>query len=544
MRLLVATALKSGVSLRAFQTPQQQVAGTYRPGSLELVVKGVEGKTDAYDANSTEDDLCARSIDSERMLPYWQKTDDIVEGYDAIKKASTTYLPMFPDEDQTDYDFRLNCTKFTNIYSDIIESLSSKPFEEETTLIEDDGKPIPDIIKELVEDVDGSGSNLTMFANATFYKGINSAIDWIFIDYPKTDITRIRTQADAKADGVRPFWSHVLGRNVLEVRSKVINGKELLTYMRILEPASNGEDHVRVFVRDELGAVTWSLWRKVIDRTATKAKFVKEDEGIITIGVIPLVPFVTGRRDGRTWYFKPVMKDAADLQIELYDQESALKFTKKLAAFPMLAGNGVVPEKMADNKTPKKIRVGPKCVLYAPPNGNGDFGSWAYVEPSATTLKFLADDVKETIQNLRELGRQPLTASTGNLTVITTAFAAGKAKTAVGAWALGLKNTLENALVVTCLWLNISVDAYDPQVNVYTEFDEFIDGQKDLETLDKARDRRDISHRTYTLELQRRKVLSPEFDHEKEMEYLLEEGPADDTGDEDIEPVKKPEPVK
>ena len=94
---------------------------------------------------------------------------------------------------------------------------------------------------------------------------------------------------------------------------------------------------------------------------------------------------------------------------------------------------------------PKPLSVGPAKVLYAPPDGAGNSGSWAYVEPSAQSLTFLAGDIKETKQDLRELGRQPLTA-TANVTVINSAMAASKAKSAVGAWAIGLKDALENAM--------------------------------------------------------------------------------------------------
>lgn len=86
-----------------------------------------------------------------------------------------------------------------------------------------------------------------------------------------------------------------------------------------------------------------------------------------------------------------------------------------------------------------------------------------------------------------------------------------------------LKDALENALVITCKWRGI---AYDPSVNVFTEFDEFLEG-KDLDTLDKARDRGDISQETYWSELKRRRVLSGEFEPDKERERLLDELPGD-----------------
>ena len=464
------------------------------------------------------------------MLPYWDLTDAIVDGIDALRLAGETFLPRFVDEPDKRYQFRLKMTKMTNIYHDSIESLAAKPFERDITLIEDDEKkPIPDLIEEFIEDVDGAGNNISVFCSQTFFDGINSAIGWIFVDYPPLDPNVISV---ADAAGRRPYWSHVLARNVLWVKSKIINSDEVFTYMKIYEPGD--VDHIREFERQADGTVTWKLYEKTNTvNPETKTAFIVIDEGVVTIGVIPLVPFVTGRRAGRSWKLLPPMRDAADLQKELYLQESGLKFVKNLAAYPMLSGNGVKPEKNADGSV-KELAVGPGVVLYAPVDSNGNTGSWTYVEPGSESLKFLADDVKETQQQLRELARQPLTAQSDNLTVVTASTAAGKSGSAVRAWAMGLKDAIENALVITCKYENIAKTMYDPEVSVYTDFDDWL-ATADLADLATARENGDISQLTYWEELQRRKVLSSTFTAKREIERLLKELPGDGPDMEDDE---------
>lgn len=524
-------ALLQTVAVRAFDT-----------GSMATTPEMVQAAKRHYETHTT-DEMLKRSPDSAAMLEYWDTTDTIVDGIGALRLAGTAYLPKFTDEEDDDYKFRLTCTKMTNVYRDTVESLAAKPFEKEVALATEGDTTPPEQLEQFVEDVDGSGNNLTAFASQTFFNGINSAIAWIFVDFSKPDPT-IRSRADAKRAGLRPFWSHVLGRNVLEARSAIINGNEMLTYIRIFEPGK--PDHVRVFERSPQGVVTWTLYQKQ-DKPSTvneKTYFVKKEAGELSIDRIPLVPFWTGRRDGRTWRFFPAMRDAADLQLNLYQNESGLEFAKKLAAYPMLAANGIRPEKDAGGKV-KKLAVGPGRVLYATPDASGNVGSWSYVEPSATSLKFLADDIKETIQQLREIGRQPLTAQSGNLTVITTAIAAGKAKSAVSAWANALANALENAFVITNMWLNIDKATYDPVVSVYTDFDEFMEG-KDLDALNSARERGDISQLTYWDEYRRRGVLSADFDPEIEEKRLMKEIPGDgeDTVLDDPEPPPATPPVE
>jgi len=496
--------------------------GTITP---EQAVQARRANHDRQPVALTVDVMTQRSADSLAMLDYWDLADALCDGYKAIRDAGETYLPKFASEDRDEYNERLALTKFTNVWLDMTESLANKPFEKEVSLVaseDDDETTIPTTIADFTENVDGSGMNLTGFAALVFFNGIASATHWIMIDYPKADPT-IRTRSDALRAGIRPFWSHVLGRNVLEARSRVIGGNETLEYIRIYEPGSI--DHVRVFERLPSGDVTWTLYVKTDTYDdARKTYYVEEDSGVVSIGVIPVVPFATGRRNGRTHQYTPPMRAAADLQIELYQQESGLKFAKTMAAYAMLTANGVTPDKDAAGNI-KKLRVGPKAVLYAPPSkADGKSGSWSFVEPAATSLKFLADDVKDTINQLRELGRQPLTAQSGNLTVITTAVAAGKARSAVQAWALALKNSLENALVITAKWLNVT---YDPQVYVFTEFDSGLNAATDLPALSTMAKDGVISRRQLANEAVRRGALGPEYNWEADQALILAQVPGD-----------------
>jgi len=160
-------------------------------------------------------------------------------------------------------------------------------------------------------------------------------------------------------------------------------------------------------------------------------------------------------------------------------------------------------------------------VLYAPPNADGSVGSWRYVEPSSNSLIFLSGYIKEIILNLRELGRQPLTASSSNLTTVTTAFAAGKSKSSVKSWALLLSDALENAFRITMKWMGSD---FQPKVSVYTDFDEFVDG-KDYDALRAARDKGDLSQVTYWEECKRRGLLGEDFTAAREYERMLKELP-------------------
>jgi hypothetical protein len=497
------------------------------------------------------------SGDYDAMAGYWTMVDTILDGAAAMRAAGgggnnlNPYLPRFPNEEEEDYQYRRDNAKFTNIYADIVSNLAAKPFTEEVGL---DDKA-DDSFKALAEDIDGRGNNLHVFAANTFFFGINNAVDWILVDYTKAR-PRVDGQplsiAEERAQGLRPYWVHVPATRLLAVYTDSVGGEEIFIHARIRETQKQRMgftevrvDRIRVLDRQPIyeilddGATeriigyapaTYEVFeqQQIGNGRGSTLQWVSIESGPVSIGVIPLVPFVSGRRKEGSWRFVPPMQDAAYLQIEHFQQETALKSIKELTAFPMLAGNGVQPAMMGDKPAP--VPVGARSVLYAPPVGeNGQHGEWTFIEPSAESLKFLADDVANTEKQLRELGRQPLTAQTGNLTVVTTAFAAQKGNSAIQAWAFNLKDALEQAFVLTAKWLNMAPNVA-PEVKVFTDFDLGTDDATDFATLVSMRksgpnNEPDLSRQTLWEEAKRRGKLSGDFDANEEQNRLDGEMP-------------------
>ena len=450
--------------------------------------------------------------DNLAMTPYWQMTDAIVDGIGAMKAAKETYLPKFPREDKDDYAFRLKSATMTNIYRDIVESLASKPFTQQVEVLKADTR-----MSEIQENVDGRGNHLHVFLGETFYRGINSAIQWVLVDYPTINIDPDRplSQADEAALGIRPYLVQVRAIDVLHVETLNMNGVEEFSYIRLLEHNNDG-DKVRVFDRRN-GPTEFRVYKK----DAEKNLWYLSTSGTITIGVIPMVPFYTGRRKGNSWQFYPPMRDAADLQVESLQAETSLKYARTLTCFPMLAANGIVPDKNPDG-TPKPLPQGMNVVLYAEPNGDGSFGNWTRIAADAASLKFLADDVKARHEQMRELGRQPLTAQSGNVTRISAAFAANKGNSAVQAWAFGLKDAAEQMMKLMEMWLSNSTE---PEVFIYTDFKVESDDNKVPDVLMAMRTNNDLSQETLWLEMKGQRILSADFDPAKEAEKLALEVP-------------------
>lgn len=483
------------------------------------------------------------SCDYEAMLPTWRQVETILDGTAAMRRAGTLYLPKFENESDPQYEQRRANAKFTNLYADIVANLASKPFSEEVTLTGDSAERY----QPYAEDIDGRGNNLHTFAQEVFDYGLNYAVDWILVDY-----TRARQNADGsplslaqeRDQGLRPYWVHIPAKRMLAVYSDVIAGREVIVHARMREDTvrrdgftETATQRIRVFDRPAIyetdkngtptnrvigyGPAVFQVWEcRATGPRGGGASWVMTDAGPVTIGVVPLVPFITGARKGASWCFTPPLQGVSDLQIEHYQQENGLKYARDMTAFPMLAGNGVAPPTDAAGK-PLKVPVGPRTVLFAPPSGDtGQHGEWVFIEPSAESLKFLADQVDATEKQMRELGRQPLVAA--QMTVVQAGMNAQKANSAIQVWALALKDALEQAFELTAKWLK---DAKPPEVRVFTDFDVGMDNDKDLDTLTTARKNGDLSQETYWEELKRRSTLSPDFDATKEKDRLDAELP-------------------
>ncbi len=499
------------------------------------------------------------SGDYDAQRPYWDMVDAILGGAETMRHAvgyggstpgpttpvssiaqltrggsitgpESPYLPRFRNETEYDYDCRRKHAPFTNIYSDISGNLASKPFAKTLTLEEGTA----DDLMTLAEDIDGQGNSLHVFARETFKKALDYAVDWILVDYTK--VPPGATLADERTMGARPYWVHIPADRLLAVYSAFIAGEEIIYHARIYEPTTQvvGYDEVmvqrvRVLEREPIidaegkttgyGPAYWELW-EAIRNDKGEDVWNLTGEGEITIGIIPLVPFIAGKRQGTCWRVEPPLRDIAYMQVEEFQQESNLKTIKEQTAFPMLTGNGVTPPTDASGAL-IAVPVGPRAVLFAPPGGDGAHGEWSYIEPSASSLTFLQADLEKHRNEMRTLGMQPMASA--NLTVVTTANLSMKASSAVQAWAIGLKDCLEQAWIITCKWMLRDDEVV---VLVHTDFAIELNEGQDVTALLSAQKQGILSTRTVQDELKRRGVLSDDFDPEEEDKLLAEQDEA------------------
>jgi hypothetical protein len=455
----------------------------------------------------------------EAMRDDWSLIDDIMAGARRIRSCGEKYLPKFEEETHEEYKRRVATAPWRAEFADALRNLASKPFDHEVSLADGASQSIKDI----AEDVDARGSNLTAFAREIFKGGIQRGMHAILVDFPEMDPQA--TRADERRAGARPYWVPVAATDILALYTGMVDGEEAVTHLRLRENSVErdgyGEktvERVREFNAAPGTIPEWVLWRKV-KRSDGKEGWDEESRGFIKRGektTIPLALFWTGERKGEQ-QVQPPLIDLAHMQIELYQSMSRKEEILTFAGSPMLKGKGF--------KKPEEgtVSVGPKCVVFAPPGENGAETDFDFIQPAAANIKEIREDIEGIIADMKRLGMQPLTPKSGNITATTTSVEAAKAHSAVEAWALGLKDVLEQAFVFTEEWLNEDTNV---EVVVDTDFAVEPFAQAPLDALDKARQRKDISRGTYWSGLKRFGVLPQDHDADAEEEAIASEGEA------------------
>ena len=471
-----------------------------------------------------EDGPATPSSDYQAMADYWQMVRAIMAGLPGLMDCAETYLPKHLEEGFEVYTDRLRNARLTNVFAKVVSDLSLRPFAKPMTLTDDTDPKLA----ELADDVDLRGNNLQEFSEGLFRSALTDGVTWIVVDQMQGIPGRISV-ADERRLGVRPFWRQYKADDVVAVYSDFVGGKERLTELRLREREvkrtqweEKEVNYVRVF-RLKDSKPEWERWRKMDNQeaAASKEKWAL-DEGPYPLELdhIPAIPVMFGRRKGQTWQVEPPLQDAAYLQIELYREENNLKHIADLTAFPMLAANGMEPMR-GKNGEPVKATVGPNTVLYGG-RGLGDqgAGSWAYIEPSGTSLRFLEDRIERDLKHLQELGRQPLQEAAPNLTVVSAASSAESSKNAVAAWVSMLEDGLKQAMTVTGEWMNMPDAAFG--VDIHKDFDIGL-GDQDVPNLITMAREKLISREAFLAEAMRRGLLSANFDADADLVKLIEE---------------------
>ncbi len=449
-----------------------------------------------------------------RMTPRWILIDRLLGGTEAMRAAGREHMPQHEHETDKNYLERLEATSLVNAVEDTLDTLTGRPFSEDMVL----GDDMPQDIKDMMEDVDLQGTAIQPFCRNWFREGWAKGLSHVLTDFPlkKTVLdelgnARPRTLADDRAEGLRPYWVQIRPENVLAAYAEVVNGKERLIHVRILETSVERDGWSETIVEriKVLEPGTWEMWKY----NPQNKKWELEENGVTGLGHIPFRTFYSAKRVG-LMECKPPLTDLAHLNVTHWQSSSDQRNILTVARFPILAASGLAAD--------AKITIGPKNFLTT----EDPQGKWYYVEHAGAAIEAGAKDL-ETLENqMSSYGSEFLRAKPGTETATARALDSAESTSYLAATVQTFKDVVEEALQDIADWVNAETGG---SVEIKGEFTEEEANQAELDTLNKARDRRDISRPAYLEELKRRKILCDDYDAEED-KALIDEEAADGLG--------------
>lgn len=458
-------------------------------------------------------DVDTPSHEYEEMCRKWHMIDTVLGGTASMRAAGTAFLPRHQYESRDAYEERLSRATLKNYTLRTLDNLTSKAFRDPPLL----GPDVPEVITNLAEDIDMEGNALHVFARAWFRLAVQRSFAFCLVDFSRTNTgeNSVRTLEDDRREQIRPFWRLIDPIDVIFIRTEKRNGRIEIVEARIKEEEYVADgwtlrciERIRILVPG-----SFFLYEKIIPRKGAKPKWVLVDTGPMGLDFVPLVPFYTskeGLAEG-----KPPLEDLAYLNIEHFQSSADQRAILTVARFPILAVSGA----STSDPNGQQVVIGPKKWLsVADPAGR-----IYYVEHAGNAIAAGRVDLEDIEDQMASYGSEFLRKRPGASSATGRALDSAEAISSLMGWGLDFKDALELAIQYTAKWLNLSMPISEGTIIYQIKPDISVGESKELDILDSARARRDISRKTYLSELQRRDILAPEFDIEKDMNELTSE---------------------
>lgn len=211
------------------------------------------------------------------MEPRWNLVDDIREGTLTIRAKKETYLPKFEAETPLDWEARVKMTFANDHYETTLTEHVGLVLSAPIAL----GKDVPAALVPLIEDIDGAGNHLDVFAQTVLDSALHLGHAVLYTDYP--DATDVQWKAEEIAAQMRPYVTLYPARDVLDWKHVTVGGIKALVWLKLRESSGESEGDADAVTYREitqmvfydavtaratgLGAITWRTYRVGEDGT-------------------------------------------------------------------------------------------------------------------------------------------------------------------------------------------------------------------------------------------------------------------------------------
>lgn len=432
------------------------------------------------------------------MRQDWAIVAPLMGGTAAMRNAAKALLPQYPAEEDDAYLSRLRLSTLLPAYAETISNNTSRVFAEPLQL----GDDVPEAIAGLCADVDMGGNDLNTFAVEFFRIGLSHGLCYVLIDYPQAG--ELQTAADEQAAGVRPYAVLVHPERVLGWR--VEGGK--LAQVRFTESIEVADGEFGVKAVEQIRVLEPGMWR-TYRRPEKGGQWVIHEEGQASLDYIPWVTFYAGRTGMMT--AKPPLLELAHLNVKHWQSQSDQDNLLHVARVPLLF--------MFTDDEQFKLVISAGSATRMPKDGDAK-----YVEHTGAAITAGRESLQDLIEEMRMAGakllqkdkQQTKTAAQAN-------EEAAQELSPLARMASQFADCIAQMLQTFADYRGLPEGG---AVEMRGNFDADFAPEVSLPLLLNMASAGKLSDETLFAEMQRRSVISDEYNWQEEQGRLASQGPA------------------
>ncbi|HGU9881118.1 TPA: DUF4055 domain-containing protein [Citrobacter freundii] len=459
-------------------------------------------------------DISTPNLDYGNMVEAWDINDALMGGTLYMRQLGEAYLPRWPKEDKEDYKKRLSVATLFPAYEETIKQNIGRVFAEPIKLAEN----VPDQLREYAKNIDLEGTRLDVWAQSFFGLAMQYGLSHALVDYPRVDAEQVKTKADEKATGARPYVTMLNPRQVIGWKSKMTAGKVVLTELRIKEVVvEDGDDFGQTKVEQirllKPGQV--QIYRKATGDNI-QANWVLHEEWQTSRKDITLVTLYT-KRTGFMCGSPPLLNMAL-LNIKHWQSQSEQDNILHVARVPLLTVFGL--------EEGQELVIGSSSATQF---SDRQTQGLEYVEHTGTSISAGKESLTDLVEQMRQAGAKLLrTDNTSTKSVDQTSEEKMQEQSPLYTMATSLEDTLDNILQIMAEYIG---EKEGGNVDVRTELDveskEF--NPPAALAIQSLRQGGDLRRIDAIKALQKLNLIDADADPEKVLDELLAESSSLDT---------------
>ena len=399
-------------------------------------------------------DISTPNLDYGNMVQAWDINDALMGGTLYMRQLGESYLPRWPKEDKEHYQKRLAVATLLPAYEETINQNIGRVFAEPIKL----GETVPAALREFAKDIDLEGTRLDVWAQSFFGLAMQYGLSHALVDYPRVDAEQVKTKADEKATGARPYVTMLNPRQVIGWKSKMVGGKVQLTALRIKEVVvEDGDDFGQTKV-EQIRLLTpgkVQIYRKATGADG-QVNWTLHDEWTTSRQDITLVTLYT-KRTGFMCGSPPLLNMAL-LNVKHWQSQSEQDNILHVARVPLLTVFGL--------EEGQELVIGSSSATQF---NDRQTQGLEYVEHTGTSISSGKESLTDLVEQMRQAGAKLLrTDNTSTKSVDQTSEEKMQEQSPLYTMATSLEDALDNILQIMAEYIG---EKEGGNVDVRTELD-------------------------------------------------------------------------